>query len=95
MHARTPVHLPTRLGDFLNLSGEHLICSAMLTQGSLPPSILAAQRHLKPVTLDAHRIVLASLFNDLGPHSWPCEKMDTVFLAERKAFLDTGCRLKW
>jgi len=79
MHAGTPVHLPARGVNFLDLIAKHLIGSAMLAYGPLSPCVIATQRHPKRLTQDTNRIVLALLFHDLLPPSWPREKILTVF----------------
>jgi hypothetical protein len=88
MNARTPIHLPTRLLDVRDLLAEHLIGSAMLARWSLSPRVIATERHPERLIEDADRILLPILFHDLVPHSWPCEKLLTVFFLGWQAYLD-------
>ena len=68
--------------DLLNMLCELAIFLAMLTHWTLLPGVVATQRDTQCATEHADRILLSILLNDLVPHNWPCEKMDTVFLAE-------------
>src|SRR5207247_9335929 len=55
----------------------------MLAHGPLSPRVIAAQRDPERSTQHTHGIVLAIVFHDLVPHSWPCEKILTIFLIYR------------
>jgi len=83
MDTWTPIHLSAGLVGFLNVLCELAIFLLMFTHRTLLPGIIPTQRDTKGATEHTDRIVLAMIFNNLVPHSWPCEKMDTVFLAYR------------
>src|SRR5213080_769340 len=79
MNPWAPIDLPTGMVDLLNMLCELAIFLAMLTHWTLLPGVVATQRDTQCATEHADRILLSILLNDLVPHNWPCEKMDTVF----------------
>src|SRR6266699_5144072 len=79
MNTWTPIHLSTRVIDCLNVFCKLVVFPLMLTHRTFHPRIVAAQRDTKRFTEHTDRIVLSILFHDLVPHSWPCEKILTVF----------------
>jgi hypothetical protein len=83
-----PIHLPTCVIDCLNALCELVILPLMLTQRAVLPRIVATQRHPKRLTEHPNGIVLSIVFHGLVPHSWPCEKMDTVFFS-----ISRSCRV--
>jgi hypothetical protein len=86
MNARASVHLPTGVVDGMNVLCQLLVFPLMLTDGTLLPGIRATQGHSKRLTQYANWILLALLFHHLIPHSWPCEKIVTVFFSLSRAF---------
>lgn len=84
-NAWTPIHLSAGVGGFLNVLCEVVVLPLMHTHRTFLPGLGAAQRHPKRFTQDTDRIVLALVFHHLIPHSWPGEKILTVFFRRSRS----------
>jgi len=89
MNTWTARHLSTGMRDSVNVLSELLILSLMVTQRTLLPGIVAAQGDSQRLTQHTDGILLSLRFHDLVPHSWPCEKILTVFLS-----MSRSCRVR-
>src|SRR6266566_3888078 len=79
MHARTTIHPSIGMISRLNMLGKLAIFSLMLTHRTLPPGIIATDRHVKCLAEQAHRILLPMVFDELKPYGWLREKMAIAF----------------
>jgi hypothetical protein len=94
-NAWTAIHLPPRVGDFLNVLCQLLVFPLMFTERTLLPGRVAAQRHPKCLTKDTDGILMAIVFHSLVPHSWPCEKILTgLFSRSRSCRVLSSSRLR-